>query len=351
MTGDLKAERREFAAGEILCNEGDTPDGLFCLLAGEISVWKEGVEIGSVTNQGEILGEMSMITGRPRSATIQAKTDSEVLHVRRTLAEIRRRIPDLYHRLRNSFVTRLEMTQGKVKIYEHLFSGARRRLLLELLTEERGATPQRFGVMKARNEKMKIRRWIEETITSGSSPNDPKPLDRIASQEGIGLKYQEALKARYGHLLSLSKRIEEADGLLRLGKAVDSEEALVHFARALEAMTGVLAAYENDPAPKKILDRLRLEEIIPFSHRVEILKRLFLLRCLRPSERGKPDKERPFWEKIDDAKIAAGTDLVPLFEMAEGWGLAEEYEAEMKRTLARAEITSTVGDLESRAGL
>lgn len=348
---DLKAEKREFGAGEILCAEGDVPDGLFCLLAGEISIWKEGVEIGTVSNQGEILGEMSMITGRPRSATIQAKTECEVLHVRRTLAEIRRRIPDLFHRLHNTFITRLEITQGKVKIYEHLFAGARRRLLLELLAEEHGATPVRMGVMKARNEKMKLRKWIEETVSSGTSPNDHKPLDRIASQEGIGLKYQEALKDRYGHLLSLAKRIEEADGLLRLGKAVENEDSLVHFARALEVMTAVLAAYENDPAPKKILDRLRVEEIVPFSHRVEILKRLFLLRCLRPSDRGKPEKERPFWEKLDDAKIAAGTDLVPLFEMAEAWNLSEEYESELKRTLARAEITSTIGDLESRARL
>lgn len=349
--GDTKAERKELQAGEILCQEGAVPDGLFCLITGEISVWREGVEIGSVNGQGEILGEMSLITGNPRSATLQAKVASEVLHVKRSLHEIRRRIPDLFHRLRATFVTRLEMTQAKVKIYEHLFSTARRILLHEILCEERGAVPGRATEAKARTERQRIRRWIEETIASGASPNDPRPLDRLAMQEGVNLKYQEELKNRYGHLLNLAHKTEEADGLMRLGKAIETEESLVHLAQALEVMTGVLASYENDPAPKMILDRLRLEEIIPFSHRVEILKRLYVVRCLKPSERGRPEKERPFWQKVDEAKISAGSDLVALYDAAETWGLGEEFEAELKRTLARAEISSTIGDLEVRSRL
>ena len=77
-------EMREVAAGKELFREGDPGDGLFLVVAGEIDIVKRGprgerslARLGP----GGVLGEMSLITTEPRSATGRALADSRVLHV------------------------------------------------------------------------------------------------------------------------------------------------------------------------------------------------------------------------------------------------------------------------------
>ena len=77
-------EMREVAAGKELFREGDPGDGLFLVVTGEIDVVKRGprgerslARLGP----GGVLGEMSLITTEPRSATGRAVVDSRVLHV------------------------------------------------------------------------------------------------------------------------------------------------------------------------------------------------------------------------------------------------------------------------------
>ena len=77
-------EMREVAAGKELFREGDPGDGLFLVVTGEIDVVKRGprgerslARLGP----GGVLGEMSLITTEPRSATGRALADSRLLHV------------------------------------------------------------------------------------------------------------------------------------------------------------------------------------------------------------------------------------------------------------------------------
>lgn len=82
-----KDERREiadhlvytpFAAGEAVCREGDKDDGLFMIVEGDAIV-----RIGSGTEErevarltaGQFFGEMSLMTGEARTATVVAATD------------------------------------------------------------------------------------------------------------------------------------------------------------------------------------------------------------------------------------------------------------------------------------
>jgi CRP/FNR family transcriptional regulator, cyclic AMP receptor protein len=70
------------AAGHALMNEGDRPSGLVFLLQGGVEVFKHGPD-GQRQSLAKLeaptlLGEMSLITDRPSSATVMAVTECEL---------------------------------------------------------------------------------------------------------------------------------------------------------------------------------------------------------------------------------------------------------------------------------
>lgn len=73
---------QKVAAGHALMNEGDRPSGLVFLLQGGVEVFKHGPD-GQRQSLAKIeaptlLGEMSLITDRPTSATVVALTECEL---------------------------------------------------------------------------------------------------------------------------------------------------------------------------------------------------------------------------------------------------------------------------------
>jgi CRP-like cAMP-binding protein len=61
-----------FEPGEIVFREGDVADGLYLLAAGAIRLWttgESGETILSVAHANDIVGEMGVLDGQPRSAT------------------------------------------------------------------------------------------------------------------------------------------------------------------------------------------------------------------------------------------------------------------------------------------
>ncbi|GHV85028.1 diguanylate cyclase [Spirochaetia bacterium] len=76
-------ERRRFKAGEAIFYEGDRGEDMFVLLSGSLSAHKRQSD-GSQrwmfdVIPGLFLGEMSIIANEPRSATITAKVDSDLM--------------------------------------------------------------------------------------------------------------------------------------------------------------------------------------------------------------------------------------------------------------------------------
>jgi CRP-like cAMP-binding protein len=77
-------ETRKVAAGEDLFREGDPGDGLFLVISGEINVTKRapgGEHLLARLGPGGVLGEMSLVTADPRSATGRAFVDTRVIHM------------------------------------------------------------------------------------------------------------------------------------------------------------------------------------------------------------------------------------------------------------------------------
>jgi len=75
-------EVKEYSAGDVLLKEGDHSDFVLLVLSGKLEVFVERDGKNLVlteANPGTILGELAMLCGMPRSASVQAKENSTVL--------------------------------------------------------------------------------------------------------------------------------------------------------------------------------------------------------------------------------------------------------------------------------
>lgn len=69
-----------YRSGEVIFNEGDTGDRMFYILRGRVGVEKSGKFI-AILEKGNYIGELSFLLGMPRSATVKAIEDTEVLTI------------------------------------------------------------------------------------------------------------------------------------------------------------------------------------------------------------------------------------------------------------------------------
>jgi len=78
----LLRERR-LAEAEVLCSQGDPGDALFIVTGGRIRLSTSdpsgNEKVLTYFTDGQLFGEMSLLTGAPRSATATAETDSQLL--------------------------------------------------------------------------------------------------------------------------------------------------------------------------------------------------------------------------------------------------------------------------------
>jgi CRP-like cAMP-binding protein len=66
-----------FAAGDVIFAEGDKGDVMYVVRTGEVAI-ERGGRVMETLGGGGVFGEMALIDGSPRSATVRAKTECEV---------------------------------------------------------------------------------------------------------------------------------------------------------------------------------------------------------------------------------------------------------------------------------
>jgi len=71
---------RSYAAGEAIFHDGDAGGEFFIIRRGVVSVRLGSRTIETLGN-GEVFGEMSLVDAKPRSATVVAETDCEVVPI------------------------------------------------------------------------------------------------------------------------------------------------------------------------------------------------------------------------------------------------------------------------------
>jgi predicted acylesterase/phospholipase RssA/CRP-like cAMP-binding protein len=105
-------ERRSFAAGTVLMAEGDIPGEMYVLKTGSAEVLVEdhtgAKQMVSRVGPGETIGEISLLTKQPASATVRIAEDCEVLVLAESkLAELTERFPGLERNMLRILATRL----------------------------------------------------------------------------------------------------------------------------------------------------------------------------------------------------------------------------------------------------
>lgn len=114
-----KLEPLEFLEGERIITEGDEGDAMYLISRGGGRVVKE-VESREVVlaelTEGEFFGEMSLLVGGPRSASVFAQGDTEVLRFKSSdLFEIMKRFPRMEGVLEEFYENRSKDTRKKLR--------------------------------------------------------------------------------------------------------------------------------------------------------------------------------------------------------------------------------------------
>lgn len=107
--------------GTVICQEGDEGDCMFLIVKGEAEI-RKGRQVVANLGQGEIFGEMSVLTAEPRSATVTAQTWMELYSLTRTHYDsVAMRSPHLAGALSRTLAQRLrETTQSRAEAEHHL---------------------------------------------------------------------------------------------------------------------------------------------------------------------------------------------------------------------------------------
>jgi small-conductance mechanosensitive channel/CRP-like cAMP-binding protein len=100
----LGAQLKPFASGEVLFHQGEAGDSFYVIWRGSVSVRARN-DAGHETtvarlSEGACFGEMALLTGEPRTATVVAETDVEVARITKPLfAELLKANTDLAGKL------------------------------------------------------------------------------------------------------------------------------------------------------------------------------------------------------------------------------------------------------------
>jgi small-conductance mechanosensitive channel/CRP-like cAMP-binding protein len=114
-----RADLSHYGRGESIIEEGTEGDSMFILIRGSahVSVAKNGslIRVG-VLRQGDCFGEMSLLTGEPRTATVRAEKDCEVIEISKpVVGELLRTAPECLEQLSGLLAKRKLETEGIVK--------------------------------------------------------------------------------------------------------------------------------------------------------------------------------------------------------------------------------------------
>ncbi len=122
-------QRVTYEKGETIFNAGEVGKHAYVINSGGIKLFlQDGEEqkIVSLMKPGEVLGEMAIITGEPRTATAEATEHTEILVVDdNVLHSILNRCLPLVKSLMEQFINRIRETENKIKNGQFNFSAER----------------------------------------------------------------------------------------------------------------------------------------------------------------------------------------------------------------------------------
>jgi CRP/FNR family cyclic AMP-dependent transcriptional regulator len=111
---------KNFSAGEVIFKEGEKSAEAYILLSGTLEVRKGNEKIAELSENGLFIGEMAVLIGKPRTATVVAKTDCVLgIVTKENFSTMVQKMPTVAFKLAKSIAERLEETTNElVKLKE-----------------------------------------------------------------------------------------------------------------------------------------------------------------------------------------------------------------------------------------
>lgn len=111
---------RNIPGNNILLQEGEQPDALYIVVTGKVKIYvgdEDGKELVlSILGPGDFFGEMALIDGAPRSATVMSVGESTVAKIgKQDFLKCLRETPDLAFNLLISFAHRMRCVNEHIK--------------------------------------------------------------------------------------------------------------------------------------------------------------------------------------------------------------------------------------------
>ncbi|MEO8304978.1 MAG: cyclic nucleotide-binding domain-containing protein [Betaproteobacteria bacterium] len=105
---ESRVEWKRLRAGQVLFAAGDSSDDLYFVVGGRLRAVANDNQVLSEITRGESIGEMALLTGEPRTATVVAVRDSELVRITRyAFDEIVAKYPQVMQAIARIVVQRL----------------------------------------------------------------------------------------------------------------------------------------------------------------------------------------------------------------------------------------------------
>ncbi len=110
----LQQKKQSYKKDDIITKEGDLSFDWYVLVSGRVGVFKGELQMNEFSERGVIFGELSGLLARPRTATMRALEDCEVMVVESSIDEVIRNHPDIANKILISLAERLAKTTDEM---------------------------------------------------------------------------------------------------------------------------------------------------------------------------------------------------------------------------------------------
>lgn len=333
--------------GDYIAREGDISPDLYVLLSGSLAVEIDGRKIGIIDTVGDVIGEMGAFSQKPRTASVFAKSASEVLVIKNASINELKKLPSVLNKIDATITRRYQVARNKTRMYTSITSSIKRSILQDVM-RQRSSRFKDFSVLdecESGVDRQHIRKRIDEISSLYSEADDPAVLERIASDYGVGDLYHDRMKTRPWLDDALPKRLEAIENEWEL-LSDQGDTAVVRRAEVAVEMNGLLNSFEKMPGIKREMDVMRMEAIVPSPAKIEALRTAFHRRFPDGSnERSRIFNERRIKLAVEGVKADAGNDVTLIINAAKELGIEAEYENHLRNVVGLTETTTSFIDL------
>ena len=202
---ETESHRRTFKRGEVVFHKGDPGETMFLITEGQVKIVlpsDSGEEaLLGVLDPGNFFGELSLLDGQPRSATIVATEPTETVVLRReTLLKAIRANPDIAIHLLQELCQRMRETDEFVEDTVFLdVPGRVAKKLLELADAygERTARGTVIGLRLTQQDLARMVGATRESVNKHLGAYRARGIIDVDRQRFVILKYDELQRRIY----------------------------------------------------------------------------------------------------------------------------------------------------------